>query len=404
MIKTMKKTKQSYYWQGINERGVKSKGIIEAASTALAKKELGNQSIQVQTLKRKIHLRFPTKITQTHITLFSRQLATMHKAGISLIQALDFVAKSQTNNSMKSLISNLKKEVAQGNNLSEAMQNYPDYFNELFCNLVAVGEKSGKLDLMLDRVARYKEKAESLKSKLRKALAYPILVLLIAFFVTFALLIYVVPQFESLFSGFGAELPALTRFVIFISSVLKNNWLTYLSLMTTFIVIFLKARQHLLGLKTFSDGIILRIPLLGSLFSKAIITRFSRTLALSFAAGLPLVDGLAAVSGVVSNKRYEKATEQIRADLFNGQQLQIAMKNTNLFPNMAVQMVAIGEESGTLELMLEKIADFYEEEVNSSLDISLNLLEPIIMSILGLIIGSLVIAMYLPIFKLGSVV
>jgi type IV pilus assembly protein PilC len=399
----MKKSTYHFRWQGFNHQGIKQKGIIEAASIALVKQELGNQAIRVNKISKKNDF-FRSRIKQSHITLFSRQLATMLKAGIPLIQAFDFVANSQTNHLMKSLIVNIKTEVEQGHTFSEALQKHPKFFNDLFCNLIAVGEKSGKLDLMLDKVANYKEKIESIKKRLQKALAYPFFVLLIASFVTLALLIFVVPQFESLFTGFGAELPALTRTVIYVSTLLKNYWPVILGILSALIGGFIKARQHLPWLNYASDKIILRLPILGSLFSKTIIARFAGTLAISFAAGLPLVEALGAVAGVTGNKVYAKATEQIKMELFTGQQLQIAIKNTLLFPTMVVQMVAIGEESGTLEFMLQKIADFYEEEVNASLDISINLLEPIIMAILGLIIGSLVIAMYLPIFKLGSVV
>ncbi|MBA2711781.1 MAG: type II secretion system F family protein [Tatlockia sp.] len=400
----MNKLKQSYFWQGINERGVISQGIIEADSITLAKKELGTKAIRVKKIKRKVNPVFSKKISQADITLFSRQLATMQKAGISLTEALDFVAKSQTNLLLKSLVMGIKNEVTKGYSLSEVLLKYPNYFNELFCNLIAAGEKSGKLDVMLDRVASYNEKIELIKSKVKKALAYPLIVLLISILVTLALLIYVVPEFESLFNGFGAELPALTSLIITISRKLTNNWPIFLGFTCALIWLLLKARLRYVKLKDTIDEIILRLPILGSLLSKAIIVRFSRTLAVSFEAGLPLIESLGAVSAVVVNKIYEKATFQIRTDLFSGQPLHIAMKNTNLFPPMAVQMVAIGEESGTLGFMLEKIAIFYEEDLNSSLEISLNLLEPIMMSILGLIIGSLVIAMYLPIFKLGSVV
>ncbi|MBA3537824.1 MAG: type II secretion system F family protein [Tatlockia sp.] len=400
----MKKSKHRYHWQGVDHQGVRQKGVIEAFSVALVKQELGNLPIRVKKIRKKNDFIFNSRIKQAHITLFSRQLATMLKAGIPLIQAFDFVANCQTNHLIKSLIVEIKADVEQGLTFSETLHRHPKFFNELFCNLIAVGEKSGKLDMMLDKVADYKEKIESIKKKLQKALAYPFLVLLISSFVTVAILIFVVPQFESLFTGFGAELPALTQVIINVSILLKNYWLEILVILSALIGGFIKARQRLSWLNYASDKIILRLPIIGPLFSKTIIARFARTLAIGFEAGLPLVEALGAVAGVTGNKVFTQATERIKIELFNGQPLQLAMQNTQLFPTMAVQLVAIGEESGTLELMLQKIADFYEEEVNTRLDISINLLEPIIMAILGLIIGTLVIAMYLPIFKLGSVV
>ncbi|MBA2652378.1 MAG: type II secretion system F family protein [Tatlockia sp.] len=399
------KTNTHYYcWQGINHQGIKLKGVIEATSVALVKKELGNRAIVVKKIRRKQNSLFLVKITAANITLFFRQLATMIKAGIPLIQSFDFVANSQTNFLLKYLIEEIKSDVEHGLSFSEALEKRPQFFNGLVCNLIAAGEKSGKLDLMLTKVSDYKENIEYLKRKLKKALAYPLLVLIIACFVTLALLIFVVPQFELLFRSFDAELPALTRVIIYLSTLFKTFWPIILFVILASIFAFKFARKRLSWLSYASDKMMLKIPILGSLLLKAIIARFARTLALSFAAGLSLSEALGAVAGVTGNQVYAEATEQIKLALFTGEQIHTAMKNTELFPNMVIQMVAIGEESGTLELMLNKIAECYEEEVKTSLDLSINLLEPIIMSLLGLIIGSLVIAMYLPIFKLGSVV
>lgn len=400
----MKKTKTVYYWEGMNQQGLKLKGTIEASSVAFVKKELGTQAIRIKKIKRKTNFILNRKIKQVTISFFIRQLATMLKAGIPLIQSFDFVAKSQTNFQMKRLIEKLKNEVEQGQTLSEAFKKQPKFFNQLFCNLIATGEKSGKLDLMLDSLAAYRERIEAIKMKLKKVLAYPFIVLLITVFVTFALLLFVVPQFEDLFNSFGAELPSLTRTIIFISKHLKSYWLISLIGFSSFIYGFIIIRQRLPKLEYFCDQTILKLPILGPLFTKAIIARFARTLGLSFSAGLPIADSMSAVARVVDNQVYARAAKQIELSLFKGQQMNLAIRNTDLFPTMVVQMITIGEESGTLELMLQKIADFYEDELNANLDLAINLLEPIIMAILGLIIGTLVLAMYLPIFKLGSVI
>lgn len=400
----MKKTKTVYYWEGMNQQGLKLKGTIEASSVAFVKKELGTQAIRIKKIKRKTNFILNRKIKQVTISFFIRQLATMLKAGIPLIQSFDFVAKSQTNFQMKRLIEKLKNEVEQGQTLSEAFKKQPKFFNQLFCNLIATGEKSGKLDLMLDSLAAYRERIEAIKMKLKKVLAYPFIVLLITVFVTIALLLFVVPQFEDLFNSFGAELPSLTRTIIFISKHLKSYWLISLIGFSSFIYGFIIIRQRLPKLEYFCDQAILKLPILGPLFTKAIIARFARTLGLSFSAGLPIADSMSAVARVVDNQVYARAAKQIELSLFKGQQMNLAIRNTDLFPTMVVQMITIGEESGTLELMLQKIADFYEDELNANLDLAINLLEPIIMAILGLIIGTLVLAMYLPIFKLGSVI
>ncbi|MBA2656521.1 MAG: type II secretion system F family protein [Tatlockia sp.] len=400
----MKPTNQSYHWQGINKQGINLQGVIEAASMTLAKKELNSQAILVRTIKRNSYALFGTKITASLISLFFRQLATMLNAGIPIIQSFNFVAQSQDNLRMKRLIEIIKIELEQGLALSEALERRPHYFNALVCNLIATGEKSGKLDLMLAKVASYKEKMESVKRKLKKALTYPLLVLVIASFVTIALLVYVVPQFETIFKSFNAELPALTQIFIYLSHLIKNYCLELFIPVFLCLIGFKLTLKHSTTINYLNDRLILKIPLWGSLISKVIIARFAQTLAISFSSGIPLLESLNAVAGVTGNRVYVLATEQIQNALLAGDPLHSAMKNTGLFPNLVVQMIAIGEESGTLEVMLNKVAELYEEEFNLGLDISINLLEPIIMSLLGLIIGSLVIAMYLPIFKLGSVI
>jgi len=397
----------SYKWEGINRSGQKIDGIIEASSLAIAKTELRKQGVITRKIAKKRKSLFnknSKRIKQADITVFSRQMATMIQAGIPLIQAFDIVGKGQKNQRVKDLIEEVKKDVETGLTLSESLRKHPVFFNDLFCNLVDAGEKSGSLDIMLDKVATYKEKVETIKKKIKKALAYPMAVMVIALIVTAGLLIFVVPQFETLFSGFGADLPALTRAVITMSEFFQSYWYVVFGLLGAGIYGFIYARNHSESFAQTIDRYLLKMPVIGNILEKAAIARFSRTLAITFAAGLPLVDALVSVAGATGNILYAEATNKIREEVSNGQQMQVAMENTKLFPNMVVQMIAIGEESGALEKMLSKVADFYEEEVDNAVDALSSLLEPIIMAILGVLVGGLVVAMYLPIFKLGSVV
>ncbi|KTD36639.1 pilus assembly protein PilC [Legionella nautarum] len=398
----MNNTKHRYYWVGTNSLGEKTQGHIDTTSLALAKNELHKQGITSQKIK-KYRLRFKKKITQTEIAIFCRQMGTLLKAGIPLIQSFDILAKSQTQLKLKWLIEDLKKQVENGYPFCEALGKYP-VFNELMCNLISVGEKTGKLDHMLEVVSTYKEKIEKIKKKIKQAMIYPTVVFLVASLVSFLLLVFVVPQFESLFKNFGATLPLLTSLVIQFSTIFRTYGIFSLVIIFCLGYCLIQFRKRFLWLNQPIDNILLKLPLFGAIFSKAIIARFSRTLAISFAAGFPLVKALDAAGEVTANRAYMKAIDKVREQVYTGQQMHLAMKNTSLFPNLVLQMVAIGEESGALESMLNKIANFYEEEVNNSVDTLSNLLEPLIMTILGLIIGTLVIAMYLPIFKLGSVV
>ncbi|MFC3907560.1 type II secretion system F family protein [Legionella dresdenensis] len=397
----------SYQWEGVNRAGEKVNGIIESKSIAIAKADLRKQGILIKKVVKKRKPFFDKKnkkIKQADITVFSRQMATMIQAGIPLIQSFDIVSKGQSNQRMKNLIDAIKKDVETGLTLAEALHKHPAYFNELFCNLVDAGEKSGSLEIMLDKVATYKEKMETIKKKIKKALTYPMAVLVVAFIVTAALLIFVVPQFESLFKGFGADLPALTRGVVRLSEIFQSWWYIIFGTLGAAIYAFIYAKSHSPEFAQNIDRLLLKFPIVGSILEKAAIARFSRTLSITFAAGMPLVEALKSVSGATGNILYAKATNKIREEVSTGQQMQVAMENTHLFPNMVVQMVAIGEESGALEQMLSKVADFYEEEVDNAVDSLSSLLEPLIMSILGILVGGLVVAMYLPIFKLGSVV
>ncbi len=397
----------SYQWDGINRSGEKINGVIEARSIAIAKAELRKLGIIPKKIGKKRNSFFTKgskKIKAIDITVFSRQMATMIEAGIPLIQAFDIVSKGQSNQRMKDLIEEIKKDVESGTTLAESLGKHPVYFNELFCNLVDAGEKSGSLEVMLDKVATYKEKIETIKKKIKKALAYPMAVMVIAFLVTAGLLIFVVPQFQTLFQGFGADLPALTRTVINLSEFFQTYWYIIFGAVAAGVYAFIYARAHSDSFAHTVDRYLLKIPVVGTIMEKAAIARFARTLSITFAAGLPLVDALKSVAGATGNILYAEATDRIREEVSNGQQMQLAMENTKLFPNMVVQMIAIGEESGALEQMLSKVADYYEEEVDNAVDALSSLLEPIIMSILGVLVGGLVVAMYLPIFKLGSVV
>lgn len=396
-----------YQWEGLNRAGQKINGVIDARSLAIAKAELRKQGIITKSIskkRKKLWDRKNKKISPQDITFFSRQMATMIQAGIPLILSFDIVSKGLVNQRMKDLLEAIKKDVETGTTFAAALKKYPQYFNELFCNLIDAGEKSGSLDIMLDKVATYKEKIETIKKKIKKALTYPMAVLVIAFLVTAGLLIFVVPQFQSLFSSFGANLPALTLGVISLSNFFQAYWYIIFGALGGAIYTFIYFRKTSLAFAQTIDRYLLRMPVIGPILEKAAIARFSRTLSITFAAGLPLVDALKSVAGATGNILYIQATEKIREDVSSGQTLQLAMERTNLFPGMVVQMIAIGEESGTLEKMLGKVADFYEEAVDNAVDSLSSLLEPIIMSILGVLVGGLVVAMYLPIFKLGSVV
>lgn len=397
----------TFQYEGINKSGQKMAGEINARTVAIAKADLRKQGIVTNKVVKKRKPFFDRKnkkIKPADITVFSRQLATMIESGIPLVQSFDIVAKGQSNQRMKDLINDIKHNIETGLSLSEALIKHPIYFNELFCNLVDAGEKSGSLDIMLDKVATYKEKIETIKKKIKKALTYPIAVLVVACIVTAGLLMFVVPQFESLFKGFGADLPALTKAVVDMSKFMQSYWYIIFGLLGGAIFAFIYAKNHSLNFAHTIDRTLLKVPVIGGILEKAAIARFTRTLSITFAAGLPLVEALKSVAGATGNIIYAKATEQIKNDVSTGQQMNIAMEHTHLFPNMVTQMVAIGEESGSLEKMLGKVADFYEEDVDNAVDALSSLLEPIIMSVLGILVGGLVVAMYLPIFKLGSAV
>ncbi len=398
---------QTFTWQGIDKRGQKAGGEVTGVNLALAKAQLRKQGINpTKVRKKKVSLfgQRKKKITPGDIALFTRQMATMMKAGVPLVQSFDIVADGIDNVTLKELIGAIKLDVASGTNFASALRKHPRHFDDLFCNLVDSGEQSGALETMLDRLATYKEKSETLKKKIKKAMTYPIAVIVVAVIVTGILLVKVVPTFEELFQDFGADLPAFTQMVIGISNILQQWWLVFVVGIIAFIFIFREAKLRSKRVSAIVDRLVLRIPVTGNILENSIYARFSRTLSTTFAAGVPLVDALTSTAGAAANYIYTNAIINVREDVATGQQLHFSMRNTNVFPNMLIQMTAIGEESGALDEMLDKAAEFYEEEVDNAVDNLTALMEPMIMAVLGVLIGGLIIAMYLPIFKMGSVV
>ncbi|NQX88057.1 MAG: type II secretion system F family protein [Halioglobus sp.] len=396
-----------FLWRGTDKTGSQRKGEIEAASQAMAKAQLRQQGIKPKSVRRKPKALFGGKgkpIKPVDIALFTRQLATMMKAGVPLVQSFEICEEGMEKPQMQEMIRTIRLEVASGSGLAPALAKHPRHFDDLFCSLVGSGEDSGTLEVMLDRVATYKEKTEQLKAKIRKAMTYPTAVVVVAIVVTAILLIKVVPVFADTFSQFGAELPAFTLFVMNISNFVQEWWLI---IFVGIVAAFFGIREAKIRSVRFSEGIdklMLRLPVVGGIVHDAVIARFSRTLSTTFAAGVPLVDALNSTAGAAGNSVYAKAILQIRDDVTTGTTLFNAIKSTGLFPTMLMQMVSIGEESGSLDDMLAKVATHYEEAVDNAVDNLSALLEPIIMSVLGVLVGGLLIAMYLPIFMLGSVI
>lgn len=395
-----------FVYDGVNRRGQKVKGETTSRSLELAKATLRKQGIVVKGIKKKPKALFTFKkaIKPIDIAIFSRQLATMIKAGIPLTQSFEIVADALDNLSMKELVLSIKADIEAGGTFAGALRKHPRYFDDLFCSLVESGEQSGALETMLERVATYKEKSEMLKAKIKKAMKYPIAVIVVAVIVTMILLIKVVPVFSDLFGSFGAELPAFTQMVVNMSEWMQSWWFVVIIAIGSTIVWFSEAKKRSKKFRDFLDRLTLKLPIFGNIAYQAIIARFSRTLSTTFAAGVPLIDALDSTAGATNNVVFYNATQQIKNDVSTGQQLQFSMRSTNLFPSMAIQMVGIGEESGSLEEMLDKVASHYESEVDNAVDGLTSLMEPLIMSVLGVLVGGLVIAMYLPIFQMGSVV
>ncbi|NGP52155.1 type II secretion system F family protein [Thioalkalivibrio sp. XN8] len=394
-----------FAWQGKDQKGTLLKGTLVAVNEAAVRATLRRQGLVPTQIRRKSTLFQPrARITTEDIALFSRQLATMMQAGIPLVQAFDIVSAGHENPSMQKLLTAIKTDIESGTTLADALAKHPLYFDDLFVNLVNSGEQSGALETLLDKIATYKEKTEAIKKKIKKALTYPAAVLVVAFIVTAILLIFVIPQFEGIFQNFGADLPAFTKFVIGISVFVRTNGFFIVVALVAAVSIFMYFKKRSRPFNHFLDRLILKVPVVGDIIRKASIARFTRTLSTMFAAGVPLVEALESVAGATGNIVYEKATLEIRTEVATGQRLQRAMEATELFPNMVIQMVAVGEESGSLDEMCGKVADFYERDVDDAVDNLSSLLEPMIMAILGVLVGGLVIAMYLPIFKLGAVV
>ncbi|MBL7004481.1 MAG: type II secretion system F family protein [Gammaproteobacteria bacterium] len=399
--------KVEFLYEGTNRQGKKVKGEIYAISEIIAKTTVRKQGINVLKIKKKAQPLFGAKkqkITPSDIAIFSRQLATMMKSGVPLVQSFDIIGMGHANPSMQNLIMAIKSDVEGGSNFAEALLKHPMQFDELFVNLVDAGEQSGALELMLDKLATYKEKTEAIKAKVKKAMNYPIAVLAIAFIVTAILLVFVVPQFGEIFASFGAELPAMTLFVIAISEFMQAYWWIFVLAIGAIIHTYKYMHAKSAEFRKNVDRIALKMPIIGEITTKSAIARFARTLETMSAAGVPLVEAMESVAGATGNIVYKEATLVIRDEISTGTQLQQSMKSCGLFPNMVIQMVAIGEEAGSLDFMLSKVADFYETEVDNAVDGLTALMEPLIMSVLGVLVGGLIVSMYLPIFQMGQVV
>ena len=401
-----KAEKHTFVWEGTNRNGDRVKGESVGASEILVRADLRRQGIIPEKIKKKSKPLFAKqgKIKGKDIAVFTRQLATMLGAGVPMVQAFEIVGRGNENQAMQDLILAVKADVETGNSLADSLAKHPRHFDELFVSLVGAGEQSGALETLLDKIAMYKEKTESIKAKIKKAMIYPIAVLIVAFVVSAILLIFVVPTFEDLFKDFGADLPAFTKMVIGLSRFVREWWFIIVAAVVAAIAAFVWTFRRSPALRHRVDELLLKLPIFGEIFKKSAMARFARTLSTMFAAGVPLVDAMTSVAGATGNAVYADATIAMRDETATGMRLQQAMRNTGRFPNMVTQMVAIGEESGSLDQMLSKVADFYEEDVDNKVDGLSSLLEPLIMAILGVLIGGLVIAMYLPIFKLGSAV
>jgi type IV pilus assembly protein PilC len=394
----------NFVWEGTDKKGTRIKGKAMAISEQAVKADLRRQGIAPIKIRKDRRTAQGKKITPGDIAFFSRQMATMMTAGVPLVQSMDIIGKGHVNPRMQQLVLGIKADVEAGNNLADSLAKQPLYFDDLFVSLVRAGEQAGALESLLDKVATYKEKTEAIKKKIKKALTYPIAVLIVAFIVTAVLLIFVIPQFQALFQGFGANLPAFTQFVVNMSESVRHQGWLYLIVIAGFFTAFFAAKKRSRKFRENLDRLSLKIPIFGNILVKSAIARFARTLSTMFAAGVNLVEALSSVAGATGNIIYEQATLKMRDQVSTGQQLNLAMSQTGLFPHVVVQMIAIGEEAGSIDSMASKVADFFEEEVDNAVDSLSSLMEPIIMVILGVLVGGLVVAMYLPIFKMGSVV
>lgn len=400
-------TMPTFRWEGTDKRGKKMKGEQQARTANLLRAELRRQGIQPQVVRPKAKPLFGgagRKVSAKDITIFSRQLATMMKSGVPIVQSLEIIGSGQKNPKMGQMVDDLRLSIEGGSSIYEAMSKYPVQFDELYRNLVRTGESAGVLETVLDSIASYKENIEALKGKIKKALFYPAIVVVVALIVSAILLIFVIPTFETTFDSFGADLPAFTQFVLGISRFMVQWWWLILLVVVGAVVAFMAAFKRSPALQHGVDRLMLKMPVIGQILHQAALARFSRTLALTFAAGVPLTEALQAVAGATGSTVYEKAVMRMRDDVSVGYPVNVAMKQTNLFPHMVIQMTAIGEEAGALDTMLFKVADFYEQEVNNAVDALSSMLEPLIIIFLGIVVGGMVVAMYLPIFKLAATV
>lgn len=396
-----------FIYKGVDRKGNKVEGEVSSSSSAVAKAQLVKQGIRARSVRKKPKPLFGgggKRITPMDIALFTRQMATMMKAGVPLVQSFDIVADGSENANLAKLLRTIREDVASGSGFAPSLRKHPKYFDDLFCNLVESGEQSGALETMLDRIATYKEKTEQLKAKIKKAMTYPAAVVIVAIVVTGILLVKVVPQFAETFGSFGSELPAFTLMVLALSETVQKSWYLIAGAMIAGGFAFKMARQKSKAFSALVDRTSLKLPIVGPIIYQSIMARFGRTLSTTFAAGVPLIDALQSVAGAAGNSVYHDAILKIRDEVATGTQLNVSINNTRKFPPLLIQMTAIGEESGALDEMLDKVASYYEEAVDNSVDSLTSLLEPMIMSVLGILVGGLMIAMYLPIFNIGNVV
>jgi len=405
--KVVAKKFYTFKWEGVNRKGQKVSGEMQGENPNQLKTELRKQGVTVSKVRRKtesLFSKYSGAIKPMDIAMISRQITTMLTAGVPLVQTLQLLSRSHEKNKMRELLSQISLDVESGTPLSQTLRKHPRYFDELYCDLVEAGEQSGALEQIYDRIATYKEKAEALKSKIKKALFYPAMVILVAIVVTTILLLFVVPQFEDIFKSFGAELPAFTQLVINISRFLQKSWYLFFGGVAVAIFLFVRAHRKSQNVRDRTDKFLLDIPVIGMILDKACLARFARTLATTFAAGIPLVEALVSAAGASGNAVYRKAVLAVRNEVMAGMQMHVAMRTVEVFPDIVTQMVMIGEESGSIDDMLSKIAGIFEQQVDDAVDALSSLIEPFIMVVLGVLVGGLVVAMYLPIFKLGSVI
>ncbi len=394
----------NYVWEGLDQKGKKVKGDMRATGEAVVNAQLRRQGIKATKVKKQSTFGKGKKITEKDITMFTRQLATMMKSGVPLLQAFDIVAKGNSNPSVQKLLGDIKNDIASGSSMAQAFAKHPLQFDQLFCNLVNAAEQAGILDTILDRLATYKEKILAIKGKIKSALFYPTAVIVVAFVITAVIMIYVIPAFKDLFSSFGADLPAPTLFVMAISDFFVAYWWAIFGSIGGGIYAFFYFWKRSTKMQDFMDRLFLKLPIFGPLIEKAAIARWSRTLSTMFAAGVPLVDALESVAGAAGNRVFYAGTKRIQGEVATGTSLTVAMQNSELFPNMVLQMTQIGEEAGSLDAMLSKVADYFEREVDEAVEALSSLMEPLIMVVLGTLIGGMVVAMYLPIFKMGQAI